>query len=106
MGVIALIGLKPTFMFFGKKTKLQGSIFYFFGLLLIIIGWYMFTVLGLISQFYGLYLLFRSFLTTIFAYAQTLPGIGPFLRKSTIIHNTVNALSEGGNKKKQAKFEV
>ena len=108
MGVISLIGLKPAFMFFGKKTKLLGSAFFFLGLVMIIIGWSLFTLLGFVAQLYGLYHLFRSFLTTIFAYCQTLPVIGPFLRSSPLIHKTVNALAEGSTSgsKKKAKFEV
>jgi hypothetical protein len=69
MGVVALIGLKSTIMFFTKKSKLQGSVFYFLGFLMIIIGWYMFTFLGFIAQMYGLFLLFRQFLSTILVYA-------------------------------------
>ena len=48
-GVIALIGLRSTFMFFGKKTKLMGSAFYFLGFVMIVIGWYLFTFLGFIA---------------------------------------------------------
>ena len=67
-GVVALIGLKNALMFFGKKTKIQGSVFYFTGFLMIVIGWYMFTLLGFLAQMYGLFLLFRSFISTIFGY--------------------------------------
>jgi hypothetical protein len=106
MGVIALIGLKSTFMFFGKKSKLLGSIFFFFGFLLIAIGWYTFTILGFISQMYGLFLLFRQFISTIFAYSQTLPVIGPILRTSPFISSVVDKISESGGNKKRAKYEV
>ena len=104
-GVVALIGLRSTLMFFGKKSKLQGSVFYFLGFLLIIIGWYMFTLLGFISQMYGLFLLFRSFISTIFGYCQTLPVIGPFLSKSPAIKQVVNKIAETESGKK-AKYEV
>jgi hypothetical protein len=59
MGIVALIGLKSTILFFTKKSKLMGSAFYFLGLFFIIIGWYMFTLLGFVIQMYGLFLLFR-----------------------------------------------
>jgi hypothetical protein len=106
MGIIALIGPKNTLLFFAKKTKILGSGFYFIGLLMIIIGWYMFTFLGFLAQMYGLFLLFRSFLTTILVYAQTLPVIGPFLRSSSVLHKTVKALEVKEGKRKKAKFEV
>ena len=49
MGIVSLIGLKNTLMFFGKRSKIQGSIFFFLGFIMIIIGWYMFTFLGFIA---------------------------------------------------------
>ena len=68
MGIVALIGLKNTVLFFVKRSKMVGSIFFFLGFFMIIMGWYMFTLLGFISQLYGIFMLFRSFITTIFAY--------------------------------------
>ena len=105
MGIVALIGFKSTMAFFFKKSKLLGSMFFFLGFILIIIGWYMFTVLGFTAQLYGTFLLFRSFIKTIFTYCQTLPVIGPFLRTSPFIHKAVDAMADGDQKKK-AKFEV
>ena len=106
MGVISLIGPQNAVMFFAKKSKIQGSVFYFLGFLLIMIGWYMFTSVGFLSQMYGLFLLFRSFLTTILAYAQTLPGIGPILRSSTFLHTAIKFIEEKDGTRKRAKFEV
>lgn len=68
MGIASLIGVKSTIMFFLKKSKIMGSVFFFTGFFMIILGWYMFTALGFASQIYGMFLLFRSFLSTIFAY--------------------------------------
>ena len=109
MGVIALIGLKSTFMFFGKKSKLQGSIFFFAGFLMIALGWYTFTLLGFTAQMYGLFLLFREFISTFFSYGQTLPVIGPILRTSPFIQGLVEKISKSANTnegKKRAKYEV
>ena len=105
MGIVALIGFKNTIGFFAKKSKIMGSVFFFIGFIMIIMGWYMFTVLGFMIQLYGMFLLFRSFIKTIFTYCQTLPVIGPFLRTSPFIHKAVDKLSDGEDKKK-AKFEV
>jgi hypothetical protein len=109
MGIVALIGLKSTLAFFTKKSKLQGSIFYFLGFFMIIIGWYMFTFLGFLAQMYGLFLLFRSFLSTILMYAETLPVIGPCLKKNEAIHKAVRKMEESDSdtkKRKRAEHEV
>lgn len=68
MGVVALVGYKNAFSFFGRESKLKGSLFFFIGLVLIITGWYLLTSLGFLSQLYGIFLLFRSFLGTILMY--------------------------------------
>ena len=49
MGIISLIGAKSTLLFFSKKSKIQGSVFYFLGFVMIIIGWYTFTLLGFLA---------------------------------------------------------
>ena len=86
MGVVALIGPNKTVAFFTKKSKMQSSIVFFAGLCLIIVGWRFFTLFGFCLQLYGIFMLFRSFIKTLFAYCQTLPVIGPFLRDSPTIH--------------------
>jgi hypothetical protein len=106
MGVVGLVGPKNALGFFLKEKKVKGSIFFFLGLLFIISGWYMFTFLGFISQLYGIFLLFRSFLGTILIYGQGLPFIGGFLRsQSANIQKAANKFS-GGSSSGRAKFEV
>jgi hypothetical protein len=80
MGVVALVGPKSAFTFFTRESKMKGSVFYFLGFLLIVVGWYLFTLLGFLLQMYGIFLLFRSFLGTILSYGQHLPVIGGFLK--------------------------
>ena len=48
MGIVSLIGPKNTIGFFTKKGKIMGSIFYFLGLVIIIIGYTFFTMIGFI----------------------------------------------------------
>ena len=93
MGVVALIGPKNTVAFFAKKSKMASSAVYFAGLIVIIIGYRFFTFLGFLMQLYGIFMLFRSFIKTLFAYCQTLPVIGPFLRDSPAVHSFVNYIS-------------
>jgi hypothetical protein len=80
MGVVALVGPKNAFTFFTRESKIKGSAFYFIGFVLIVVGWYLFTFLGFLSQLYGMFLLFRSFLGTILTFGQHLPVIGGFLK--------------------------
>lgn len=93
MGIIALIGPANALSFFIKKSKIMGSVFYFGGIIVMIIGWRFFTIVGLLMQVYGIFVLFKSFLKTAFAYLQTLPLIGPILRDTPMIHKIVNSIS-------------
>ena len=113
MGIVALIGPQNTAGFFLKKSKMTGSIVYFVGLSMIILGWRFMTTLGFLMQMYGIFLLFKSFIKTIFAYLQTLPVIGPVLRDTPAIHSIVNSISSqstSGHKdygySQNKKFEV
>ena len=93
MGIVALIGPVNALSFFGKKSKIMGSVLYFGGITIMIIGWKFFTIAGFLMQVYGIFVLFRSFLKTAFAYLQTLPLIGPILRDTPMIHKIVNSIS-------------
>lgn len=96
MGLVALIGPQKTLVFFLKKKTRMGSVFFFGGMFLIILGWFLFTTIGFLCQVYGLWIMFRSFIPTLFSTMQTLPVVGPFLRNSTLVHQFVAyANSEG-----------
>jgi len=58
MGIIALVGPKNTISFFTKKNKIKGSAFYFAGMIMIILGYPMFTLGGFLLQTFGIFLLF------------------------------------------------
>ena len=94
MGMVSLVGIKQTIVFFGRPSKIFGSVLFFAGFALITIGWFMFTTVGFVMQVYGLFLLFKQFISTIFSFMQTLPVIGPCLRNTPVLHYYVNKLSE------------
>ena len=79
---------------------------------MILIGFRLFTLVGFCMQMWGMFLMFKSFLKTIYAYMQTLPVVGPVLRDSVMISNAVNWVSSKGNTSKSSrgadidKFEV
>ena len=58
-GFIFLIGTWGTVQFFIRKTKIKGSIVFFTGFFLIVVGFYGFTIVGFLLQLYGTFLLFR-----------------------------------------------
>jgi hypothetical protein len=58
-GMCMLIGTWGTFQFFIRRSKIRGSIFYFSGLFLIIVGIFGFTIIGFSLQTYGVFQLFR-----------------------------------------------
>ena len=104
MGVVALVGLKNAVSFFTRSSKIQGSMFFFAGFIIIMVGWWMFTLLGFVSQMWGIFLLLRSFLGTIMIYGQSLPIIGGILRSDAV--KSVVRILESSEKKGKAKFEV
>jgi len=97
LGLVILIGFKNSLQFFTRKAKIYGSLAFFAGLLLIIL--FGRTVIGTGAQLYGLFLLFRTFIRTIFSWLQTMPVIGPIIRHSTFIQKIVDAISGGGKQK-------
>ena len=75
---------------------------------MIIVGWFLFTTIGFLMQMYGLFLLFRQFMKTIFSFMQTMPVIGPFLRNSPRMHDLVDWISGNskGSRSSSKKFDV
>jgi hypothetical protein len=109
MGMVSLVGVQGTASFFCRKTKVTGSIFFFAGFAMIVAGWFLFTTLGFGLQMYGLFLLFRQFMSTIFSFMQTLPIIGPMLRNSPRLHDIVDNISgtnKTGSRASSKKFDV
>lgn len=81
-GIVSLIGVKGTIVFFTKKEKIKASGYYFGGFLIIILK---FSFIGSLIQIWGLFCLFFSFFPYLFDWMLTLPGIGTFLSKITRI---------------------
>ena len=97
-----LVGVWGTVKFFVKRNKIKGSLVFFAGFLWIVIGFTGFTIIGFLLQLYGAFLLFRSFIKTIFSYMQTFPVVGGFLRKTPFIHKLVDYVSSDVTKKDKA----
>ena len=108
MGLVVVIGPANTLAFFMRKTKMKGSACFFAGFVMIVIGWFGFTSVGFILQLYGLYLLFKDFIKTIYKTLENMPGIGPVLRQMPWLSDAVDYVAEDskGAKGGNAKYDV
>lgn len=55
-GLGAVIGRERTFRFFFQRHKIKGSIAFFGGIIIVLVGW---PLVGMIFEGYGFFLLFR-----------------------------------------------
>jgi hypothetical protein len=55
---------------------------------------------------YGLFLLFRQFIKTVFSFLQSIPVVGPLLRNSPMCHNVVDYLAGTSKSGSSKKFDV
>ena len=94
VGIRMLIGFMGSVSFFVKRGKLKGSLFYFFGLFVIIIK---FAFIGAILQLYGIFILFYSFFPHLFEWVLSVPLIGPFLKHNRFFNYLMNSID---NRKK------
>jgi cytochrome b subunit of formate dehydrogenase len=76
LGLYFFIGITGIIKFFTKKGKLQGSLIYFSGLVVVVFG---FTFFGVLFQIAGFFIIFRSFLPDFYDYVCRLPVIGHYL---------------------------
>jgi hypothetical protein len=62
--------------FFTKRKNRKGSAFYLGGCALVVYGW---TVIGLLVELYGFWLLFCEFFPTVLQFARRIPFLGRLL---------------------------
>ena len=100
MGIISLIGPFKTLEFFINKDRIRGTTSFFVGLLLLLIGWYMFVTIGVILQIIGIWIKFRKLMPTIFSYMETLPVLGPFIRSQPWVYQVFEVYTRATSAKK------
>ncbi|KAK3987854.1 Got1/Sft2-like family-domain-containing protein [Cladorrhinum sp. PSN332] len=76
IGLTIIIGPSKTALFFARKQKLQGTLAFFAGLLLILFRW---PLIGFLIELYGIMILFGDFLGTIAGFARNVPVVGPYI---------------------------
>lgn len=76
IGLVLLIGIPKTVLFFSRRQKLRGSAAFAAGILLILIRW---PLTGFLVELYGIFILFGDFFATIAAFAGNIPIVGPYI---------------------------
>ncbi|KAG2484854.1 hypothetical protein HYH03_016340 [Edaphochlamys debaryana] len=75
-GLTTTIGFNSTVSFFMKKKNRKGSAFYLGGCGVVVYGW---TVIGLILEAYGFWLLFCEFFPTVLQFLRRVPVLNKIL---------------------------
>ncbi|PNW78632.1 hypothetical protein CHLRE_09g389100v5 [Chlamydomonas reinhardtii] len=75
-GLTTTIGFHSTVSFFMKKKNRKGSAFYLGGCAVVVYGW---TVIGLILEAYGFWLLFCEFFPTVLQFLRKVPVLSKIL---------------------------
>lgn len=75
-GLAFIIGLERTFWFFFQKHKWKGSVAFFSGITVLLIGW---PLIGMIVESYGFVLLFRGFFPAALSFLTRVPVLGTIL---------------------------
>ena len=81
-GLSFIIGFMKTLSFFFQWHRLKGSIAFFTGIIILLAGH---PIIGVVIEFMGFYLLFRSFLPTAFLYITSfVPFFGSSKNQSIV----------------------
>lgn len=81
-GLSFIIGFMKTFSFFFQWQKLKGTIAFFSGIFILLAGH---PIVGVIIEFVGFYLLFRSFLPTAFQYLTSFVPFFGVVKNQSIV---------------------
>lgn len=102
-GLSTTIGMKSTVQFFTRKKNRKGSAFYLGGCGLVVYGW---TVVGLVLEAYGFWLLFCEFFPTVLQFFRQVPFLGRIL-DLPVIKMIINRLAaKGGQGLPTTRFEA
>mmetsp|Transcript_23974 Transcript_23974/g.56640 ORF Transcript_23974/g.56640 Transcript_23974/m.56640 type:complete len:126 (+) Transcript_23974:246-623(+) len=77
MGLTLTIGPSRTYRFFARKDRIRGTVIFFVGIVLVMIGW---PIFGMVAQIWALFFLFGQFFPIIYQSLQDVPVIGQFLK--------------------------
>jgi len=86
------ISLRATVQFFGRRKNRRGSAFYLGGAALVVAGW---TVIGLLAEGFGFWLLFCEFLPTVLSYLRRVPFLAKVL-DNPALKGVINRVQAAG----------
>ncbi|KAJ8926218.1 hypothetical protein NQ314_021427 [Rhamnusium bicolor] len=75
-GLACVIGRERTFRFFFQRHKVKGSLAFFGGITIVLIGW---PFVGMLVETYGFILLFSGFFPVAINFLRRVPILGTFL---------------------------
>lgn len=75
-GLACVIGFDRTFRFFFQKHKIRGSVAFFGGIIVVLVG---FPLIGMIIESYGFFMLFSGFFPVAINFLRRVPVLGTFL---------------------------
>ncbi|KAL5502752.1 hypothetical protein EMCRGX_G009573 [Ephydatia muelleri] len=75
-GIGCIIGPQRTYQFFFQTHKLKGTLFFFGGILVVLVGW---PLVGMLLEMYGAFLLFGGLLPHVVLFLRRAPVIGHVL---------------------------
>lgn len=84
-GITLLIGVKKTLLFFRRPNKLRGTICFFGGIVIVLVGW---PVIGMLIELFGIVNLFGNFFPIVLSIMKQLPIIGTVLNMPIVTRAT------------------
>ena len=71
-----MIGVGKSTSFFGQPERLRGSVCFFGGIVVVLLGW---PIIGMVIEIYGFIALFGGFFPMAINVLRVMPGIGAIL---------------------------
>lgn len=75
-GLTAVIGIERTFRFFFLRHKIKGSLCFFGGIVIVLVGW---PLIGMLFETYGFIVLFSGFFPVAINFLRRVPILGMIL---------------------------
>lgn len=75
-GLACVIGLERTFRFFFQRHKVKGTLCFFGGIFVVLVGW---PLIGMCIELYGFYHLFSGFFPVAINFLRRIPVLGTML---------------------------
>ncbi|KFD47753.1 hypothetical protein M514_11365 [Trichuris suis] len=92
-GLTFVIGIGRTLRFFFQPHKLKGTMFFFTGIIVVLVGW---PVVGMVVESYGFVALFGGFIPVAVNFLRRIPVLGTILNLPGI-RQAISCLSSVGS---------